>query len=389
MPYASATNAVLIDGGCNYLQDLSVLLKVTEDIATTDGKGWSLQLNCYPPAGRYCQTSQVNWLQYIVYVQGGNLLYEIQYWALGASTWPPGTDAAPSTTPWLPCWANDYFAYPFASINGDTLPRGSKLQIALGTDAFGGVTSVIFSYTDPDGNDHAEGVELQAVHPIVACELNLVGPGNFANANFTQGVTNSRGIIYYSVSSGQLSVQNGGPGAACGEQSAGVTGETSNMVYSDINGAPASTVTQTLQQPVSCGVNSLFASDQARLSEMQRLRDVAVSQHRAGQWLLEVLDRYSADLALLAASDDGLAQVARDLLVKAADTAGHGRVFDGATVDEGLRVLGQASCKLPPSMHGIGQAGATLLESLRGKTLEEGLTAASKTILPRFQPPPG
>jgi hypothetical protein len=89
MTYASNTNAVLIDG-CNNLQNLSVFLEVTEDISTTDGGGWSLQLNCYPPAGEYCQTSQVNWFQYIVIVQGGNLSYYIQYWANGVGSWPSG-----------------------------------------------------------------------------------------------------------------------------------------------------------------------------------------------------------------------------------------------------------------------------------------------------------
>jgi hypothetical protein len=76
------------------------------------------------------------------------------------------------------------------------------------------------------------------------------------------------------------SVQNGGPGAACGEQSF-FTAETSNMSYSDINGAPASTVTQILQQPVSCAVNSLF---EAQLGEMRQIRDLNVAQYPAGQW---------------------------------------------------------------------------------------------------------
>ncbi len=82
MPYASNNNAVLIDN-CNNLENLSVLLEITEDVATTDGSGWSFQLNCYPPPGQYCQTSQVNWMQYVVYVQNGNLTYEVQYWSYG------------------------------------------------------------------------------------------------------------------------------------------------------------------------------------------------------------------------------------------------------------------------------------------------------------------
>jgi hypothetical protein len=390
MTYASNHNAVLIDG-CNNLQNLSVTLEITEDVATTAGSGWSFQLNCYPPPGEYCQVSQVNILQYIVYVQGGNLAYEIQYWANGAAPWPSGFTPQPNTTPGLPCWANDYYlSSPFASINGDTLPSRSQLQIALQTNS-AGVTQVNFTYTDPDGNAHSPNpFNPPAVIPIVACTLNLVGPGGSANANFTQGLTNSRGIIYYSVSSGQLSVQDGGPGAACGEVPGLGTLETSNMSYSDIDGAPATTVTQILQQPVACAINNLFLFErnQEQIGEMQRIRDRLVAQQPAGQWLIEVLDRHAADLAVLAASDDGdLAQIARDLLTEALHTARGGRVFEDATVDQALKLLRQASCKLPPSMSQLDRAGATLLESLRGRTLEDGLKAASKTILPRFQKP--
>ena len=391
MTYASDNNAVLIDG-CDNLQNLSVFLEVTEDIATTTGSGWSLQLNCYAPPGQYCQASQVNVFQYIVIVQGGSLTWYIQYWAYGTSTWPSGYTPEAGTSPWLPCWAHDYGSGPttlgtFASIDGDTLPGGSKLQIALDTDRSGGVTKVNFTYTDPDDNVHPytwtapEG----AVHPIVACELDFVGPPG-GTATFTQGITNSRGIIYYSVSSGQLSVQTGGPGSACGEASA-KTGETSNMTYSDINGAPASTVTQILQQPVACVVdfiNDLFGGDEAQMREMQQVRDEQVARYPAGQRLIEVLDRHSADLAVLAAADEGaLARSAWDLLARAAHTAREGSVFDDATIDEALKVLGQVSGKLPPSMNGVGPAGETVLASLRGRTLEAGLTAASQTIRPR------
>jgi len=384
--YASNNNAILINN-CKNLQNLSVLLEITEDVATTDGGGWSFQLNCYPPAGEYCQTSQLTWLQYIIYVQGGNLAYEIQYWANNSSKWPPGYTPQPNTTPWLPCWANDYYlSGSFASINGDTLPRGSKLAIALTTNEDGGVTKVKFTYTDPDGNDHSTEFDLPAVHPIIACELNLVGPGGGANANFTLGLTNSRGIIYYTISSGQLSVQNGGAGSACGE--AGFfTAETSTMTYSDINGAPASTVTQILQQPVPCAIDNLFAEEKVKLPQMRQIRGERVAQHPAGQWLIELLDRHSGDLAVLTASEPNLARSARSLLTKATELTNQGRVFDKATIDEALGTLARASCKLPPSMTGADEAGKTLLESLLGRTLEDGLKAASKTILPRYQAP--
>jgi hypothetical protein len=385
MPFASNNNAVLIDG-CDNLENLSVLLEVTEDVATTDGGGWSFQLNCYPPGGEYCQTSPVTWMQYIVYVQGGNLSYEVQYWATGQSTWPTGYTPQPGTAPWLPCWANDYYlSAPFATISGDTLPRESTLQIALTTDGSGGVTQVDFTYTDPDDNAHPASftVPAQAVHPIVACELNLVGPGGGSGATFTQGLTNSRGIIYYSISTGQLSVQTGGAGSACGEAGV-ITAETSNMSYSDISGAPGSTVTQILQQPIDCSIDSLFARDPAPLGAMRRLRDGEISPHPAGRWLIDTLDRHAADLAVLVANGDGdIAQDARDLLGEATRIAGEGRVFDAGTLDRALELLRRAAGRLPASMHEVAPAGQTLLESLRGRTLEEGLRRASTTIRPR------
>ncbi|MGR6035977.1 MAG: hypothetical protein ACU4EQ_12135 [Candidatus Nitrosoglobus sp.] len=119
---------------------------------------------------------------------------------------------------------------------------------------------------------------------------------------------------------------------------------------------------------------------------MRQICDLNVAQYPAGQWLMEVLDRHSADLALLVLSDKGdLARIARDLLTEAADIARQGSSFESNTIDDALKFLQQVSCKLPPPMNGIGHAGATLLELLRGRTLEDGLKAASKTILPRFQ----
>jgi hypothetical protein len=388
MPFASNNNAVLIDA-CKNLQNLSVLLEVTEDIATTAGTGWSFQLNCYPPVGEYCQASRLNWLQYIVVVQGGRLSAYIQYWAAGVGAWPSGYTPLPGTSPWLPCWSHDYgLTTPFGTITDDTLPRESTLQIALATDSFSGVTSATFTYTDPDGNEHPyvfQAPEI-AVHPIVAAELNLVGPPG-GSAEFTQGLAASRGVIYYSVSDGRLSVQNGGAGSACGE-AAVFTAETSNMSYSDIDDAPGATVTQILQQPVSCAIEGIVGGNQGALGEMRRIRGEQVAGHPAGQWLIEVLDRHAADLALLAGSEEAdLARPARDLLTEATRTIREGRAFDDATVDAALTLLGRLAGKLPPSMLGVAPAGVTMLESLRGRTLEEGLRTAGQTILPRSSTP--
>lgn len=380
--YASNNNAFLINN-CEILENLSVLLEVTEDVATTDNGGWSFQLNCYPPPGEYCQTSNVNWMQYIVYVMDGELRYEIQYWAIGASTWPTGYQPQQGTTPWLPCWPNDYYlSGSFAGINGDTLPRQSQLQIALTTNGYGGVTKATFTYTDPDGNEHTAENDLPAVHPIDACTLNLVGPGGGGGSTFTQGLLNSRGIIYYTISSGALSVQNGGAGAACGEVG-GWTAETSNMTYSDISGAPGSTVTQILQQPVDCSLNDLFGKTSTKLEPLRRVRDAQVARQPAGQWLTQLLDQHAADLAVfLGASDGDYQERVRRLLEQTARAAEAGKAIDSAAVDEGLRLVREAAADLPPSMSAARAPVETVLEAVRGRTLQDGLREASRTIRP-------
>jgi hypothetical protein len=378
MSYQSYTNAVLIDG-CSPLQNLGVLLKVTEDLATTNDGGWSFQLNCYPPPGQYCQTSPLTIVQYIIYVQNGSLEYEIQYWA-NNSTWPSGYTPQPNTTPWLPCWANDYYlSSPFASITGDTLPRDSQLQIQLSTNKNGGITTATFSYTDPDDNVSSASFSLPAVIPIVAFQVNLVGPGGGSNANFTTGLTSSRGILYYSVTSGALSVQSGGPGAACGE--AGFqTEETSNAVYSDVAGAPGSTVTQTLGQPVDCAINNLFGDNPKTVGQMRQIRDEALAPTPAGQWISDVLKRHSAELVAALAGSEDLQVESRALLRKAAQIAKTGATFDDETIDHANNLLAKAT---PCSMQAQAAAITTVLEHLRGTTLADGLKTASKTIRPR------
>ena len=250
MPYSSNTNAVLFDN-CNNLQNLRVLLEVGSDISTVYNSGWTLQLNCFAPPGHFCQSSQVNWLQFIIYVWNGVLQWEVQYWSVGANfPWPPGTPGQTGTTPWLPCWPNDFNLTTFATgLSGDTLPSGSLLQIALATDASGGIDTATFTYVDPQGKTQTGVFVAPVAHPICALEVNLVGiaaqPWNGIAVFKPQIPTD---LIRYSVSPGSLSVQSAALGSVCGEVNA-LTGETSNMVYSDITGAPGSTVTQTLQMP--------------------------------------------------------------------------------------------------------------------------------------------
>ena len=249
MPYASNDNAVLYSG-CNNLQNLTVLVEFSTAISTVNNSGWTLQLNCYPPTGHFCQMVEVNWFQYVIYVWAGVLSYEIQYWSLGSSAWPPGVTPVGGTHPWLPCWADDDRLHPFATgLTGDTMPSGSFLQFELATDPDDGVTAATFTYVDPNGIPQTAVVPVPIAHPFNGFQLNFGGiatPPMNGVAVLTPSVP--VGLIRYSVSSGQLAVLSGDTESSCVGVS--MTGETSNMAYSDVKGAPGSTVTQTLEQPI-------------------------------------------------------------------------------------------------------------------------------------------
>jgi hypothetical protein len=143
MSYQSNNNAVLFNN-CQTLQNLTVLLKVTETLSTVEGAGFSLQLNAYPPPGQLSQEQTLIIFQYMIYVKSNNISYEIQYWASGTS-WPPGYKPVPHTTPQLPAWPSDDNLTQLASAPGNQIPAGSVLQISLATDSNGNVTSATFS----------------------------------------------------------------------------------------------------------------------------------------------------------------------------------------------------------------------------------------------------
>jgi hypothetical protein len=240
---SSANNSLLIDR-CANLQNPAVSLFVSQDLVTYQDVGFSLQLNSYPPPGQLSQGQTLNWLQYIIYVQSGLLYYEIQYWSIGApSSWPPGYTPVPNTTPWLPVFPNDYFLTQFGSAPSNRIQRGSTLAIKLTTDASRNVVNALFSVTSASGQVSSANFPFPAGtrYPICAFEVNVVGPGNFSNSTFISGA----GVLTYTVSPGTLSIQTGGPGAACGEVSVG-TGEGSNIVYGAITPPSGSTMTQTL-----------------------------------------------------------------------------------------------------------------------------------------------
>lgn len=239
----SNNNAVLIDD-CQSLQHLTVSLRVTEDLVAVGNAAFSFQLNSYPQPGSISQTQTLNWFQYIIYVLQNQVWWEIQYWALGASTWPPGHTPNPNTTPWLPALPSDFHITSFGSVASNQILANSVLKIALTTDSNANVTSANFSMTDPSGNVSSASFNFQASaqYPISGFQVNLVGAGGGRACTFTSGA----GEPTYSVSPGKLSVQSGGVGASCGQYPGAITGETSNAVYGSVTPSAGSTVSQSL-----------------------------------------------------------------------------------------------------------------------------------------------
>jgi len=167
------------------------------------------------------------------------------------------------------------------------------------------------------------------------------------------------------------------------------TGETSNAVYSDVGGAPGPTVTQTLGQPVDCAVNNLLRQEagpsaQSMAKHLRHIRDTKVKGAQAGLWLIESLERHPAELAGLLDQDPELRRKSFDLLRRAERIATAGHTFDDESIELTKDVLMRAACLMPPSLPEA--ALRTVIECLRGCTLEEGLEAASQTIRPRFRP---
>jgi len=98
--------------------------------------------------------------------------------------------------------------------------------------------------------------------PIVAFEVNVVGPGNGSNSHFTSGA----GTITYGISNGQSCVEGGLPDQCSNTSGSGTpTAETSNAIYGPIE-TPccASALTQSISVPVIIGSLALPTVDGAR-----------------------------------------------------------------------------------------------------------------------------
>jgi len=161
---------------CKPLIDLTVTIDLTQHVAllgngppsdgfpSVSGYGW--QLNCYSP---HHETDA--WQQYVINVVDGDLIGQVNNWKN---------------------LHHDLVNQGQVLTGLSTVPAHWKLRIALRNDDHGNVTGVTFTVRGGEGQTVAEsdmaltdiGVPAQDLSPIIAFELNLVGPGNAESADF-------------------------------------------------------------------------------------------------------------------------------------------------------------------------------------------------------------
>jgi hypothetical protein len=225
---ASNYNYILASNG-NPLRGLAVTINVTQDISCP--QGFSFQLNAASPTGKTIATQQ-----YVIALFGTDIS-----WLVNLNSAPSGGGSGLETL----IAAGTATLRALAS---SKIPAGYQLQIApqnTARDAEGKINEVLFAVTDNLGNreqalitltslpDPAKATDLA---PIVAFELNLVGPDNGAAVVLSSG----SGSIVYEASS-PLTVSNAWPPGAGG----GETVETANSVYGALSAGPGSLLSQT------------------------------------------------------------------------------------------------------------------------------------------------
>jgi hypothetical protein len=159
------------------------------------------------------------WQQYVVAVYGNEIVGAVDNWPLNG-----------------PNLINDFFN--MASLPTPIMPAGYIIQISLQNDTNNNITGAAYMIISDQGVVTANNtvsltsISAASVAPIIAFELNLVGPVNGESAVLSSGA----GTITYRVP-GVLSVQNAEPPCA---ESGFVTAEKANSFYSELSASPSS-----------------------------------------------------------------------------------------------------------------------------------------------------
>ncbi len=244
----SYSNYILYSN-CNPLLDLTVTIDVGQDIICQSQSGpiagFSFQLNAYSPKGEISA-----WQQYVIALWGLGgfetqlgLVPPISSLVGAIDNWPVN---GPNIVNWIDPLFPGLVVPPAAgSVFLATIPAGYQFSIGLKNDANANVIGATFIVKDNRGNTLAnvfqsvqvlEAVPSADLAPIVAFELNLVGPVNGESAVLSSG----GGTITYT-SPSVLTVLNQEP--VCTETGT-VTAETANSFYGPLPKLPSTTFVQ-------------------------------------------------------------------------------------------------------------------------------------------------
>jgi Hemopexin len=213
---------------CKPLLDVTVTIDLTQHIALLGNgppshgdssvSGYSWQLNCFSP-----KHETDAWQQYVIDFVDDALIGVVNNWK---SSEHQLIDLRQNLVP--------------DSIFGlSTVPAHWKLRIALRNDDAGNVTGVTFTVHGGEGQTVAEadmaftdlGVPAHDLSPIIAFELNFVGPGNAESAELVLGA----GTITYTARNELTAMAFRPP---CAEVDF-ITAETANTVYGLLPPNPA------------------------------------------------------------------------------------------------------------------------------------------------------
>jgi hypothetical protein len=223
-----------LNGGCANLLNVSVTIEVTQEIVFVSAsggptQGFAFQLNCYSPLGSFCA-----WQQYIIALLGTELTGLINTWPLTGN---------PIIAP-----PNNSYPVPLVGLPSISLPAGYQMKITLGNDTSGNVVNVTWVVNGTTFPKQNLPTILQSfrlpptdVAPIVAFEMNLVGPIGGESAVLSSGA----GQFTYSASS-PLTVYTSTAGSeypACVEF-INNTGETTNSFYGVLPASPGNPFAQ-------------------------------------------------------------------------------------------------------------------------------------------------
>jgi len=190
--------------------------------------GFTIQLNGYSP-NNVTRAGGSYWMQYIFWIHGAGgtptdyqIDTQVQYYNCNDSNL-----CAKNANPCENVCGGQNIV---SGRNSNTIPAGYLFEIAVNNDSNGNITSATFTVTDsgtPVGSPVTVPVPSAYQFPIVAFQVNIVGPDNGSTATFTSG----KGTITYE-SSSQLCVEGGLPDGCSGNGTP--TGEKSTAKYGTI-----------------------------------------------------------------------------------------------------------------------------------------------------------